>query len=105
MLQGRNYNGCWYPAGFVVSVDEQSSSLTYQDENWNYQSWTYATSGTIWTAQGDGTEMNTIYGTQANAGDIFYSHSYPYNEGTVWVTYYHYDGSVGYYQSSGEEPI
>lgn len=105
VLQGRNSNGCWYPAGFVVSVDESNSSLTYQDENWNNQSWTYATSGTIWTAVGDGTQINTIYSTQEAAGTIFYSHSYPYNEGTVWLTNYYYDGFSGYYAYGNETPV
>ena len=105
VLQGRNSNGCWYPAGFVMSVDESNSSLTYQDENFNNQSWTYATSGTIWTAQGDGTQINTIYSTQEAAGTVFYSHSYSYSGTTNWVTYYHYDGGNGYYTTSGEEPV
>ena len=101
--QGINSNGCWYPAGFVVSIEDSNTSLTYQDENFNNQSWTYATSGTIWTAQGDGTQMNTIYSTQEAAGTMFYSHSYSYSETTNWVTYYYYDGGNGYYTTSGEE--
>ena len=104
-LVGRNSNGCWYPYGFVVSRDVSTQSLTYQDENWNSQSWIYSTSWTNWTAQGDGAQVSTIGEDRAATGYVFYSHSYPYNEGTVWLTNYYYDGYSGYYTYGNETPV
>jgi len=104
-LIGRNTNGCWLPAGFAASKPYTYGTLTYQDQYFQQQSWTYSTAWTLWTELGDGTQINTIGEDRADAGYVFYSWSYPYNEGTVWMTNYYYDGGAGYYISSGEQPV